>query len=135
MQITPDRKPEVIKLSDLQAKAKFLEYGTVKGINPNRVGIININRCDKVNPTSKCDNIIFYNSNDKIIIERNEYNIISNKVGFDLVIQNNSKLNKLLKIINPSVDFCIQNKKHTAKGNFIYDSNIPSGVNFFFPIG
>jgi hypothetical protein len=97
-------------------------------------GFISINSCDKVRKTSKCDEIIFYNSNDKVSIEINEYNLINNKVGFDLVILDSLKLNKLLKIVNPSVEFCVENKKNIAKGNFIFNSSVPLNAKYFFPL-
>lgn len=103
--------------------------------------IINLNNCNAVekrkNPIFiNCDEkIIFYNSTEKIILEKNEYNIINNdKTGFHLVILSNITLNKLVKIINPSVEFCIENKKNIAKGNFIYNSSVPSGTKYFFSI-
>lgn len=97
-------------------------------------GFISINSCDKVRTTSKCDEIIFYNSNDRVSIEINEYNLINNKVGFDLVILDSLKLNKLLKIVNPSVEFCVENKKNIAKGNFIFNSSVPLNAKYFFPL-
>lgn len=97
-------------------------------------GFISINSCDKVRKTSKCDEIIFYNSNDKVSIEINEYNLINNKVGFDLVILDSLKLNKLVKIVNPSVEFCVENKKNIAKGNFIFNSSVPLNAQYFFPL-
>lgn len=98
------------------------------------LGIISTNNYNKVRTVSNCDEIIFYDSNDKISIEKNEYNVIKNRVGFDLVILNSLKLNKLLKINNPSVEFCVENKKFIAKGNFIFNSSIPLNTKYFFPL-
>lgn len=103
-------------------------------------GIININKCDTTekanNSRSNCnEKIIFYNSNEKIVIEKNEYHITNNnKYGFHLVILNSIKLNKLLKIINPCIELCIENTKYIAKGNFIYNSSVPSGAKYFFSL-
>lgn len=104
------------------------------------VGIININNCNIVKKTnnliSNCDEkIIFYNSTEKIIIDKNEYDIINNdQRGFHLVILDSLKLNKLLKMINPSIKFCIENKKYVAKGNFIFNSSVPLGAKYFFSL-
>lgn len=98
--------------------------------------IIGLNSCKAQNSNTEtnCNEIVFYNSREKIAIQSNRYIVINNVNGFELKLLDNDTIEKLKKIENPVVKFCIKNKEYTARGENLLSSNVPSNADYFFPL-
>jgi hypothetical protein len=81
-----------------------------------------------------CESIIFYTKGDTLTLKKNEFVMKQNKAGFDININNKEAANSICKLINPTMEFCISNKKGIAIGNDLFSSSVPKGVNYFFPL-
>jgi uncharacterized membrane protein len=98
--------------------------------------IIGLNSCKAQNSNTGTNGneIVFYNSHEKISIQNNRYVVINNANGFELKLLDNDTIEKLKKIENPVVKFCIENKEYTARGEDLLSSNVPSNADYFFPL-
>jgi hypothetical protein len=96
------------------------------------------NKCESNKETfaneTTCESIIFYTKGNTLTLKKNEFVMKQNKAGFDININNKEAANSICKLINPTMEFCISNKKNIAIGNDVFSSSVPKGVNYFFPL-
>ena len=100
------------------------------------VVFITINNCAckaQSDISNKCNNTDFVFS-DTLVLKSDDYIVNKYKGGFNLVITNIDKLNKVKIIKSPIIKFCNNNQIKKAKGNEIINSGIPVDCDYFYPI-
>jgi hypothetical protein len=103
------------------------------------LGIISLNSgCsptqNKKMMITDCSVLKFLNSQDSIVIKKDEYNILENAVGFEIIIKESHKVKELETIINPSIEFCFNGETIRAVGNNLFSSELPKYEKHFFPL-
>lgn len=104
------------------------------------LGIISLSSssCSPTQNTKKmiteCNVLKFFYSKDSIVIQKDEFRILENAVGFEIIIRENHIIKKLEKVINPSIEFCYNGETHGAVGNNLFSSELPKKDKYFFPL-
>ncbi len=98
------------------------------------VGMISLNNKDRKSLCQNNEQIIFYNATDTVALERNEYLMKTNSVGFDLSMLAEIKLKRINNMKNPKVGLSIGGAKFIAVGMDIFSSSMPKNAEYFFPL-
>jgi hypothetical protein len=114
----------------VQFKALILVIVAIISLNNNRVNAILFDDEKKTD----CGYFIFYNSTDTIRVIGNEFEVKTNKTGFDLKIIEANKLSLISMLENPFIEICLLDKRFLAKGIDIFSSHIPEESDYFFPL-
>jgi len=97
------------------------------------VAIISLkNKTEFKNYQCEATSMIFFNNKDTVILNKDEYIIELSARGFDLVILDKSKLEKLIKLDTPQLRFNFHDKMNIAKGIDIFSSFLPNQADYFF---
>jgi hypothetical protein len=97
------------------------------------VGTISLNNKD-CNHHQNNGQIVFYNITDTVTLEKNEYLMKVNSVGFDLSMLEEIKLKRINNMKSPQVSFSIGGTRFIAVGMDMLSSSLPKNAEYFFPL-
>ncbi len=97
------------------------------------VGIISLNNKD-CNHHQNNGQIVFYNITDTVTLEKNEYSMKVNSVGFDLSMLAEIKLKRINNMKNPQINLSIGGARFIAVGMDMFSSSLPKNAEYFFPL-
>lgn len=81
-----------------------------------------------------CKSITFVNQTDTLLIKEGEYKIILNKERYEIKVMDEIKLEKIKALKGVLINFCVNNRGYSAKGNFVLSSRVPDNADYIFPI-
>jgi|GEM_PF-6029476 len=97
------------------------------------VGTISLSNKDRSHHQDN-EQIMVCNIADTVILEKNEYSMKVNSIGFDLSILAKAKLKRINSMESPQVSLSIKGTRFIAVGINMFSSALPKNAEYFFPL-
>jgi hypothetical protein len=96
--------------------------------------VIGLNKPVQLQSQQPAKQISFFDTRDTVVLKEEDYTVTQREAGFDLLVLNKTKLNKIAKLNNPQAKFISDNKVYSAIGLSLLSSRVPDRGDYFFPV-